>query len=172
MSDSPTIRDRILDAAEVRARCGGYHGFSFRDIAADVGIKSASVHYHFQTKTELACALTERYTRDARDFLGSPESVSPISAAKKVTDLFRRALLNRDQMCLCGLFGAERDALPSEVVEATAAYFQMVLNYLEAAFGSDWRGERPEALLARLEGALILARSLRRPEVFEMALQG
>ena len=31
-------------------RRGGFHGFSFRDLAADVGIKSASVHYHFPIK--------------------------------------------------------------------------------------------------------------------------
>ena len=30
----------------------GYNGFSFRDVAAEVGIKSATIHYHFPTKAE------------------------------------------------------------------------------------------------------------------------
>ncbi len=37
----------IMDAAERRMRIGGFNGFSFRDIAADVGVKSLTVHYHF-----------------------------------------------------------------------------------------------------------------------------
>ena len=40
----------IMDAAERRMRIGGFNGFSFREIAADVGVKSSSVHYHFPTK--------------------------------------------------------------------------------------------------------------------------
>ena len=36
--------EEILASAERLARDAGYNGFSFRDIAAEVGIKSASVH--------------------------------------------------------------------------------------------------------------------------------
>ncbi|WP_157628311.1 helix-turn-helix domain-containing protein, partial [Ensifer sp. BR816] len=46
-----------MDAAEERIRRAGYSGFSFREIAADVGVKSASVHYHFPTKERLAAAV-------------------------------------------------------------------------------------------------------------------
>ena len=38
----------ILDTAEQRMRDVGYHSVSFRDLADDLGIKSASVHYHFR----------------------------------------------------------------------------------------------------------------------------
>ena len=52
--------EAIMDAAERRIRELGYNGFSFRDIAADVGIKSASVHHHFPTKPALAAAVARR----------------------------------------------------------------------------------------------------------------
>ena len=42
MPQNETIRDAILDAAQTRARTAGYSGFSFRDIATDVGIKAAA----------------------------------------------------------------------------------------------------------------------------------
>ena len=54
--------EEILDAAETMARTGGYHGFSFREIAKQVGIKAASVHYHFPGKDDLGAAVTRRYT--------------------------------------------------------------------------------------------------------------
>lgn len=166
MNDA-SARDRILDAAEARARAGGYHGFSFRDLAADIGVKSSSVHYHFPTKADLGEALAERYVRRARDYLGDPAAMTPAQATARLTGLFRDALLKDDRMCLCGLFGAERDALPPNVAAATASFFRLILDYLDRAFGPRWDGEKPAAILSRLEGALILARMLGDPELFE-----
>ena len=58
MSD---MKVAIMDAAERRIQQGGFGGFSFREIAADVGIKSSSVHYHFPTKEDLAAAVIRRW---------------------------------------------------------------------------------------------------------------
>ena len=168
MSDT-SMRDRILDAAEARARRGGYNAFSFRELAEDVGVKSASVHYHFPTKPELAEALARRYGERARERLGDPTELTAQQALDRVTALFRDALVRDDRMCLCGLFGAERDLLPPAVDAAVADFFRLILDYLRTGGGDAERGEAPEAVLARLEGALILARSLRDPGVFEAA---
>jgi TetR/AcrR family transcriptional repressor of nem operon len=166
MSDA-TIRDRILDAAEFRARKGGYGGFSFREIAEDVGVKSSSVHYHFRTKVDLGKELVERYTQRAVAYLGDADERTPREAIERVTQLFRDALIRDDKMCLCGLFGAERDALPAEVAAATAEFFRLVIAYLAQAFGPKWTGDPPAAILARLEGALIIARILDDQTLFE-----
>ncbi len=55
-------KEAILNAAENKARLGGYNNFSFRELANEVGIKSASVHYHFPTKADLGAELVKRYT--------------------------------------------------------------------------------------------------------------
>lgn len=164
------MRDRILDAAEARARRGGYHGFSFRELAEDVGVKSSSIHYHFATKPLLAEALARRYAQRANDRLGAAAELSADEALARVTGLFRDALIEDDRMCLCGLFGAERDALPPAVDAAVAAFFRLILDYLRTAFAGERDRPSPEAVLARLEGALIVARSLRDNAVFEAAV--
>jgi AcrR family transcriptional regulator len=64
MSDMKT---EIMDAAERRMQAGGFGGFSFREIAADVGIKSSSVHYHFPTKEDLAAAVIRRWAGRSLD---------------------------------------------------------------------------------------------------------
>lgn len=59
-----TVREtaqRLMDLAEAHIRDAGYGGFSFRDLAAEIGIKSASVHHHFPTKAILAAAVARRY---------------------------------------------------------------------------------------------------------------
>ena len=163
MEDS--MRERILDAAEDRAREAGYHGFSFRDVAADVGIKSASVHYHFPTKAALAEALTERYQDRALQKIGAPQS--PVEAFDRAAALFRHAIAVEDRMCLCGLFGAERGGLPAEVAQATERYFRRLIEALEQPAAREGAPYRAETILAALEGALLLARALGDAEAFE-----
>ena len=53
--------DEILEVGQELIQTVGYDGFSYRDIADRVGIKSASVHYYFPAKTDLAEAVAEQY---------------------------------------------------------------------------------------------------------------
>lgn len=53
-------RTALLQSAERAARQRGYDGFSYADLAGDVGLRKASIHHHFPTKATLALALIER----------------------------------------------------------------------------------------------------------------
>jgi TetR/AcrR family transcriptional repressor of nem operon len=57
------MRERILAAAERRIRAAGYNVVSFREIAAEVGVKSASVHCYFPQKQGLGAVLVRRYSQ-------------------------------------------------------------------------------------------------------------
>ncbi len=57
-------RTELLDTAQALLRERGVNGFSFRDLAAEVGISSASLHHHFPTKGDLCTAVVQRH-RDA-----------------------------------------------------------------------------------------------------------
>ncbi|TXG85582.1 MAG: TetR/AcrR family transcriptional regulator [Sphingomonadales bacterium] len=153
-----SIADRILDAAERRARAGGYNGFSFRDIAADVGIKSASVHYHFPNKADLGAALARRYTAATLDALGPAEGLDWRSAVRRVAGIFLRANDIEDRMCLCGILGAERDALPASVAIEVQDYFTRLREWLSTAMADHPDAPDPVLVVAALEGALIQAR--------------
>ena len=65
-----SMHDRILEAAEARLRSDGYGAVSFRDLANDVGVKSASVHYHFPRKEDLGVAVVKAYTEKVFAALG------------------------------------------------------------------------------------------------------
>ncbi len=53
-------RSRILDEAERLFRTRGYNAVTMRDIAREVGIRQASLYYHFPSKEQLFVAVTER----------------------------------------------------------------------------------------------------------------
>lgn len=174
--------EEILDAAEGLARSGGYHGFSFRDVAARVGIKSASVHYHFPTKADLGAAVARRYTDRFLDALGDPAgpAAAPGELVGRYVAAFRHALVTERRMCLCGMLGSEVAALPPEVAAEAKRFFERNIDWLEAVLSrrengpaADLAASRREALtiLAALEGALILARTLENPSVFDQVAE-
>jgi AcrR family transcriptional regulator len=107
--------ERLRDLAEAHMRNGGYGGFSFRDLAAELGIKSASVHHHFPTKAMMAAAVARRYAE--RFFAAvarrSDEGAEDAVAAYRSTF---KAALGRDRlMCLFGVLSVEAGGLPPEV---------------------------------------------------------
>lgn len=167
----------ILDSAERQARRRGYNGFSFRDLAADVGIKSASVHYHFPTKADLGAAVAQRYTERFLAALGDPNApeVAPRALLERYVAAFRRALVRDRQMCLCGLLGAEVESLPPEVAAEVRDFFERNVVWLAAvlsrrdggALGKEAAEARALTILALLEGALVVARTLKRDVVFD-----
>ena len=113
MAATATKAQEILDSAERLVRRRGYNGFSFRDLATEVGIKSASVHYHFPTKADLGAAVAHRYADRFINALGDPNDplAAPHALLEGYVDAFRRALVMDRQMCLCGRWpGGAREA--------------------------------------------------------------
>lgn len=162
------MREAILDAAEARARAGGYHGFSFREIAADVGIKSASVHYYFPTKADLAQAMLERYRLSAMEALGQPSDAA--SALERLVALFRQAA-EGNEMCLCGALGVSSATLPVQVQVSAARFTAALAEWLRVTPDSETALPiPPEAIVALLEGALLIAVTEGKAEFFERAI--
>jgi TetR/AcrR family transcriptional repressor of nem operon len=158
-----------MDLAEARIREGGYGGFSFRDLAAEIGIKSASVHHHFPTKAGMAAAVARRYRE--RFF----EIVAPRhdEGADDVVAIYRsafRSVIERDGgMCLNGMLGAEAGGLPPEVVEEIKAFFRHCVGDLSTRIGGTDAVARAFHVMAALEGGLLLARAFGDITAFDKA---
>ncbi len=171
-----TKEEAILKATETMVRRGGYNGFSFREIAKEVGVKSSSVHYYFPTKEDLGIAVTRYYTDRFFESLGSPDTLKangkdPITV---YIAAFRYALTQDKRMCLCGMFGAEIDGLPQGVVTQTQEFFSRNLDWLEQAYNIKKHSEaRKKAMqtLSLLQGALISSNALGDEQLFEHATE-
>ena len=168
---------RILDSAERMARQGGYNSSSFREIATEIGIKSASVHYHFANKEVLGAALAERYTNRFLDGLGEPTAEDADEMLRRYAASYRQALIEDGQMCLCGMFGAEISDLPDPVARQTRAFFVRNIQWLGQVFQAKGLGPKDAEtkaarLIAALEGAMILSRSLKDDALFDRITAG
>ncbi len=173
---SETTAEKIVAAAERRMRAGGYHGFSFREVAADVGVKSASVHHHFATKERLAAAVAEDYADRFLEALGDPEDPArrPEELIAAFVARFRAALVEDRLMCLCGALAAERASLPEAASRAATAFFERNLAWLATVYrrarpeeAADAARARAVRTIALLEGAMLVAAALEDDAAFE-----
>jgi len=169
-------KDDLLKVAEVKVRQGGYNNFSFREIANEVGIKSASVHYHFPTKADLGAELAHQYT-DA--FLAALGDVDEIKARGEnpievYTQIFRGALLTDDKMCLCGLLGAQNESLPEKVQTEVKRFFAQNLAWLQTAHKANGEADPAHSAITTvslLEGAMMISKALNDHSYFKLAIQ-
>src|ERR1700682_4184533 len=114
---SANAREEILAAAKLTAQAHGYAGLNFRDLAQQVGIKAASIYYHFPSKADLATAVAKRYWEDAAAYLEFllQNSPKPLDALRRYPETFRWALENDNRICLCSFMSAQFDDLPDSV---------------------------------------------------------
>lgn len=172
MSSADT-KETILEIARGMVQARGYNALSFREIAKEVGVKSASIHYHFPTKGDLGAALARRYTEDGVAYLNGllEAGLDLATCMQRYTDIFRSALLNNNRMCLCGIMAAEYDDLPTQVRDELDRFTDANVTWLAAAVWS--RGapqqdmeaeaaaaarEHALAIYAAVEGAQLVAR--------------
>src|ERR1700710_11712 len=103
------MREAVMAAAKATVQAHGYNALSFRELAKDVGVKSASIHYYFPSKGELGGALARRYTSDFADYLDGllTAGLDPENCLARYTDVFRETLRNENRMCLAGILAAE-----------------------------------------------------------------
>src|SRR5476649_1984467 len=81
-----------MTAARAMVQAQGYNSLSFRELAKQIGIKSASVHYYFPTKGDLGAALAREYTDEFRAYLDGLVDAGKDwkTCIRDYTDVFRQ----------------------------------------------------------------------------------
>ena len=160
---------RILDVAERMLQVRGYNGFSYGDVATELGITRAALHYHFPGKAELGQALIDRYAARFAAALEQLDATAPDAAAKlRGYVALYTDVLSADRMCLCGMLAAEHRTLPDPLQQAVCDFFTTNTVWLRkvieegSADGSLRCPGTPEAsasmVLGTLEGGMLIAR--------------
>ena len=185
MSDSKDTRELVLETAERLAQQRGFHAFSYKDIGNLVGIKTASIHYYFPHKSDMAEAMVERYIAHARAGVEQAEQAFK-SARKRLRafgDFFLSIPVKDDRYCLLGMLGAEVLTMSEPVQQQLAGAFSFFEEWLERniALGveqgeitlreSESPREAANVLLATLEGGMMIARTRAEPDYYDRLIK-
>jgi TetR/AcrR family transcriptional repressor of nem operon len=158
---------KILDVAERLVQLRGFNGFSYADVAEELGISKASLHYHFAGKAELGEALIERY---AYRFTGSLHKIDtrPVDARAKLAAYAKLYgdVLRRKRMCLCGMLAAEYQTLPKPM--RSAGVLEQGREEGTLRFSGP-ASEAAQMIVGGLEGAMLVTRPYGDPARFRAA---
>jgi TetR/AcrR family transcriptional regulator, transcriptional repressor for nem operon len=160
---------QILDVAERLVQVRGFNGFSYADVASELGISKASLHYHFASKAELGKALVERYAArfaDALEEIGRRDD-GAVAKLEAYSSIYAEVLRDR-RMCLCGMLAAEYDTLPAPMRKVIIGFFDDSEAWLtdvleqgeeEGSLSLEGRArDGAQTIVSGLEGALLVAR--------------
>lgn len=171
----------ILDSARTLMMDRGFNGFSFRDVAASVGIKSASIHYHYATKADLAEATARAYRLAFKDMAEQIDATSASEKLRAYGAVFVTTLREQGQVCLGGMLAADVASLPDPVRAEIAQFFSeqnaWVENVVrEGQAAGQFRTGLDAAIFSKtfvssLEGAMMVSRGLEQPSDLEDALE-
>src|SRR5580692_9116804 len=130
--DDAGTASQILDVAERLVQVRGFNGFSYANIAAELHITKAALHYHFAGKADLGVALITRYASRFAEALAAIDSsdATPAGRLAGYASLYAQ-VLRQERMCLCGMLAAEYQTLPEPMREVVTGFFEANENWLE-----------------------------------------
>ena len=119
-----STRDALLATAAERLQEVGWTSFSFRDLAELVGIRAASIHYHFPTKADLGVALVEwmREERQGREHDLIAAYPDPRERLLALGALIQERVCTSGKSCPIYALQAEYPVLPEPVQRAVKAW--------------------------------------------------
>ena len=167
-NEKPTA-ERILDIAERLVQTRGFTNFSYADIAAELGITKASLHYHFPGKAELGQAVIARYGERFAEALRDIDRTVPDARAKLEAYAGLYAdVLRGNRMCMCGVLAGEYETLPDPMRAAVIRFFDdnqtWLVHVLDEGLQDrtlEFSGSKEDVaqtILVTLEGAMLVAR--------------
>lgn len=130
---APSTADRILDVAEALIQTRGYSAISYQDVADALGIRKASIHYHFATKADLGAAVIARYHARFDASLTKLFAEETITSPKLLEHFFSPFVAfaeTPDHVCLCGALAGEFLALPDEMQTRVKTFFEGLQDWL------------------------------------------
>lgn len=163
----------ILDTAQDLIQRLGANAMSYDHISKAVGIRKASIHYHFPTKENLLEALLERYNEYFLKIVDGIFSGNDQEDKKllKYMGLFEATLRegDRDKACLCGMLGAELSTLGANVADRVRYFYKenekrlaslLDIGKKKGVFKFKGNSKKLAALIfSFLEGAMLLVRA-------------
>ncbi|MBM7642690.1 TetR/AcrR family transcriptional regulator [Streptococcus loxodontisalivarius] len=154
-----STKDKIMVLGRDLIQERGVNGFSFADIAKQLDIKKASIHYYFPSKADLIEAVLDQYDLDFFEALSSANSSDLEKNLKHFLSLYE-VNFKEDKICLCSDLAVDSVHLTQVVNDKVGLFFQKNIDWLAQQLSQK---ENPQAeaedFFAAVQGAQLVARN-------------
>jgi TetR/AcrR family transcriptional repressor of nem operon len=174
-----SVRDQLLEHTLVLIRRRGVNGFSYRDLAELVGVKTSSIHYYFPAKDDLVLEAVKQYSAQVAERLAQISRDLPPEEQARLYLGPLRTICCGDLICMAGMLATEALCLPESVHSVLKDFYRMNESWLTRLFeqAAEQYGKTfpasPEnlaqVLFGALQNGLVAARLYGTPERLESA---
>lgn len=182
MRPEANTQERIMEVAQELVQTRGFHAFSYRDIASAVGIKTASIHYYYPSKGDLAEALLARIRGMFDEALTAidADTDQPRDKLRRFMAIFEDTFGAGDRLCPFCMLAMGQDTVPAAVREQAKRFWargeEWLVGVLEQGAQQgvlrsfDYPQGVARTLVAALEGAMVTARTFEDPSRLQDAI--
>lgn len=176
------MKDQILMSAQRLVQQRGFNGFSYADVAEEVGIRKASLHHHFATKTDLGLALIERYSLILSNELARISGLSvPANEKLRAYISIYHYTLEAGRVCMGGMLASDALTLDATMLPTLKHFFAINNDWLTELLAegtsqniftlSSTAAIHARLLVSALQGALMMARATGDRDAFEQTCE-
>lgn len=124
-----STKGQIIQLADNLIRKKGYNAFSFYDISKAVGIKTASIHYHFPVKSDLGVAVIEQHIEGLSHIIEKYKNKSPIEKLEKLLSIYSH-IKSENKVCLVGSLATDLNTVDESIKAKLKTFASLMLDWV------------------------------------------
>lgn len=174
-----STREKIITEAMALIKQKGYHNWSYDHISKCVGIRKASIHYHFPSKENLVAEVLKIYIRDIFQKLESVKG----SNYEKILELigaYRTSYQSPNEICLCTILASDYETLSEETAFELRTFYEKLHVWLTVLFQEGIKAKEFKKhidakttaflLISTLQGLLVTSK-ISKEKVFDASVE-
>jgi TetR/AcrR family transcriptional repressor of nem operon len=178
MKTQKNTQSSIMDTAQRFIQQKGFNAFSYADVAKELDIKTASIHYYFPSKTDLGVELMKRYRHSIGEVLDQLDQ-SSLDTQQKLEEYVKayQAIFTDDgRICLGVMLSSDIVTLHESIQQEVKLFLNLNHHWLaktmrkgvEQHVFTNITSEEIEAdtFLSTLIGSMLIARANQKPFQF------
>ena len=124
-----TTRENIIQLGDQFIRNKGFNAFSFYDISKELRIKNASIHYHFQTKTDLGVCIVKEHTEKLHSLIQATAGKSPHVKLSAFLSTYS-TIHSEGRVCLVGSLATDLNSVDPRIGQALRLFANEILTWV------------------------------------------
>nr|WP_180166612.1 TetR/AcrR family transcriptional regulator [Stenotrophomonas sp. SbOxS2]NYT99465.1 TetR/AcrR family transcriptional regulator [Stenotrophomonas sp. SbOxS2] len=171
-----STRAQIVGAARQLIQTRSYLGFSFQDLADQVGIRKASLYHHFPTKEALGIEVLREVGQSFREWAAEPRAADV--ALDAYFRMCRQVMKAGAAVCPAGALAPGWDCINEDLRQTVRELRSAQVMWLTGVLGALLHNAKPSVsasalaayVFAACQGALLSARMTGQIEDFDEAI--
>jgi TetR/AcrR family transcriptional repressor of nem operon len=160
----------------------GFNGFSFQDLADDLGIRKASLHYYFSSKEDLGLALIQEYEHHFNLFIEKSAKLPAIRQFEQWIKYFYTMSKDHLRLCPVGILSCELNTLSPKMQKQLAKFQTSQRLWAQQTLKKGIKEKKfrrnlntswaADIFLESIQGGLQISRLHKKPALFQKSMKG